>query len=166
MTDDIVAFIRARLDEDEAMARVTTPVPVFGEWKAAQAKHPRSEDEPISIVQGRDEHQPDYEGYSSGNPVIVTGAGWPDEPDNEANLRHIARHDPARVLRGVEAKRRMIDEIFRYEECIDGEWGCCHEAEAIAAGECKRNNRRIIPALKIIASEWSDHADYREGWKP
>lgn len=88
--------IRARVAEDQRVASATTPVPLAGQWRAAQDKH-ADDDAPLSLIQGRDEYDDtDRAGYSSGNPIIVHAADWQDEA--EANLRHIARHDPAHVL--------------------------------------------------------------------
>lgn len=66
---------------------------------------------------------------------------------NVAN-RHIERHDPARVLRAVGAKRRIVEivkEFARPDYSTDG--------ECIAW--------RVLLGL---ASEWSDHEDYRPEW--
>lgn len=87
--------------------------------------------------------------------------------DQAARRTDLARRfDSARVLRGVQATQRLLDEIFRYEATIDNEWACCHEANEIAAGLCVNARPEEIPALRALASEWSTHADYREEWKP
>src|SRR6266550_3786728 len=83
--DDLVAFVTARLDEDEAAAR---------------------------------------ESYYEGQRWLTEEEGvyrWPDDElvhtaDRKADARHIARHDPARALREVEAKRAILDAYV----CTDG----------------------------------------------
>lgn len=79
---------------------------------------------------------------------------------------HIARHDPARVFRDVEAKRRLVNRILRYEAKIDGEWDCCHDAEAIGRGACPEINPNEIEALQLLAAPYSDHPDYDPAWSP
>lgn len=103
---DIVTFLTAELDEDERIALATTACPVAGSWRGAQEKH--SEDwSPLALIQGREEiDTPDYIGYSPGRPVIVHAADWQHEAED--NLRHIARHDPARVLAEVAVKREIL----------------------------------------------------------
>lgn len=96
MTEDLVAFVNARLDEDEELAR------------SAQY-----------------------------NWIVVA------EPELSGN-KHIVRHDPARVLRGVEAKRRILG------------WA---QTGALPPYE-------IDYVLTALASEWSTHEAYREEWKP
>jgi hypothetical protein len=79
-------------------------------------------------------------------------------------LAHMARHDPARVLREIDAKRKMLDEVFIYEAKIDGEWGCCHDADEIAAGLCLETNPSGITAVRLLASAYADRPGYREEW--
>lgn len=79
---------------------------------------------------------------------------------------HIARHDPARVLREVDAKRRLIRTVFVYEAKIDGEWGDCHSADEIEAGLCLETDPDEIEALRLLALSYSDHPDFQESWRP
>lgn len=65
-----------------------------------------------------------------------------------------------RPLREVDAKERLIDVILGYEENIDGEWGCGHSAEQIAAGDCPRYDGLPIPGLWLLARPYLDHPDY------
>jgi hypothetical protein len=58
---------------------------------------------------------------------------------------HIARHDPARVLAECEAKRRIV------EVALPG--------ERDDAGERFR-------ILRILATVYADHPDYRDEWRP
>lgn len=100
--NDLVAFITARLDEDEQAAL------------SAEHAHP---------------------------PV-----GWLITYHAEA--MHSIRHDPARVLREVEADRRIIE---RYEQMkADGEshWFL------------------IYDVIKLRALPHADHPDYDESWRP
>src|SRR5690606_16638086 len=106
---DIVEFLRARLDEDEAVARecvipaqegtyVYKPHPELAEWF-----YDGDEVEYVQTPEMRAHKYPDR--YC----VTVDSEGL--TPSVEGDIAtHIARHDPARVLREVEAKRRVVDE--------------------------------------------------------
>ena len=60
---------------------------------------------------------------------------------------YIARHDPARVLREVEAKRRIVATAVLM---LDG--GVSYESwESV---------------LQDLALPYSEHPDYRQEWKP
>ncbi len=106
---DLVEFIRARLDEDEALARG-----VESSWRCI-----------------------------SGTGEIVASDGKATEVCAEAHWEgvgeHIARHDPARVLREVEAKRALLD----LQASDHDSW-----------------------FLPWLALPYSDHPDYRSEWSP
>ena len=59
---------------------------------------------------------------------------------------HIARHDPARIVRDVEAKRRILDGV----PCTDylGD-----------ASVCRRT-------LKLLALPYADRPGFRDEWRP
>src|SRR6266576_4463664 len=97
---DLVAFLRARVDEDEAAARLAARE--GGTW---------TQDDPVRFPGA----------ISSLGGQVVYDEGAPDE--NQAP--HIARHDPARVLREVEAKRAILAEYAPVAKNDDGS----HEPE-------------------------------------
>lgn len=113
---DIVEFIKARLDEDEAIA-----------------------DAAVRFDYG------------------VTN--WCDEGDHVN--RHIARHDPARVLREVAAKRALLD-----AHCTDPKYGGteCLGCHANFQEEYWTQDINKCPTLRAIASVYSDHQDYDPTW--
>src|SRR5690242_9077178 len=94
MSDDLVKFLAARLDEDEAAAKSATP----GPW-----------------VVGRTAREGG--GWERGSHVAAMGAekrmmlemnaGYGDGK-HVAVAEHIARHDPERILREVAAKRQLL----------------------------------------------------------
>ena len=75
-------------------------------------------------------------------------------PDAAAR-EHIARHDPARVLAEVEAKRRILDE---YEQAT-GQYATHSQ---VSAGE----EIGLRFALKAIGLPYADHPDYDPAWRP
>lgn len=122
---DPVAFLRARLDEDEKTARAAAE----GPWKIR--KSTRALDDELGISSGDVEIVgPGYEG----------GGVW-DRPDAE----HIIRHDPARVLDEVDAKRRILDEC---------NWGGPDHGDVYWA------------VLERLALPYAGHPDYRGEWRP
>ncbi|WP_406735364.1 DUF6221 family protein [Streptomyces sp. NBC_01108] len=112
--DDLVQFLRDRLNEDEAVARR-----VKSSWRQI--------------------------GETG---VIVASDG--DRAEECANgnwtgiAEHIVRHDPARVLREVEAKRQLLD-----GHTPDYHW--CPMGDNV---------------LKVLALPHADHPDYRDEWRP
>jgi hypothetical protein len=115
----LVEFIEARLAEDEAAARAACrPRPDFG--------------------------SPDRWEPGVGLPAEVMGpmesvAGT----KSPAAAAHIARHDPARVLREVEAHRRMVEELWLVRDSLPVELALC-----------------------ALASVYAEHPDFREEWRP
>lgn len=69
----------------------------------------------------------------------------------DASGPHIARHDPARVLAEVGAKRRIV-------ELHEGEHNCTTYIAAEDNNPCK--------TLEILAVVYDDHPDYRDEWRP
>lgn len=136
MTAHLIAFLTARLDEDETAAR-----------KAAAAD-------------GRFGGRAHWSALGHG---IVTDATHPDWGvvdlgpciDDDALAEHIALHDPARVLREAEADRRLLAEWQKAEAdpAVDDQWNA-----GLAAG--------LRLAVQIRAARHSDHPDYRPEWKP
>jgi len=85
---DLVAFLRARLDEDEAAARAARRW-FDRDWEASQ-------------TQGRN-----FVSDDDGHPILET---FDDGEQGQVVTAHIARWDPARVLADVAAKRVILDD--------------------------------------------------------
>jgi hypothetical protein len=95
----------------------------------------------------------------------TTGGKWYSADVLEVNLaaprpdaEHIARHDPARVLAEVNAKRRILDEIVpkveSYWGAVNSEWGCEYDDPD---GD---------DVLRLLALPYADHPDYDPAWRP
>ena len=127
--DDLIAFLKTRLDEDEQTAHEATDGPWVDEF-SGETGHCVI---PADAMSTRE--------YVAKTQLL---AALPD-------ARHIARHDPARVLAEVEAKRRLLDWLERTRSwATDNNLWTYDEAEA----------------LKLLALPYADHADYRDEWKP
>jgi Family of unknown function (DUF6221) len=134
--DDLIAFLAARLDEDEAAAKAAqAPSP----WKAAV-------------------HESDHwiVTDATGEPLIYD-EGTPSLEE----AAHIARHDPARVLRDVAAKRAILAEHGPASGGRDADR--CRVCTAVHDGHATRF-RAPCPTLLFLAAIWSDHAAYQQEW--
>jgi hypothetical protein len=156
---DIVEFLTARLDEDDRVAREATAKaaggPVYGapdltgKWRATN-----------------DGIYADT-AYTS-SPFAIDGYGFlPDEIG-----AHIARHDPARVLAEVKAKRAIV----QAHACV---WLVDQWVE-VAPGQRRRGELRVCRAcepvsgfmtdqwpcltLKLLAAPYDQHPDYKQEW--
>ncbi|MFB7162349.1 DUF6221 family protein [Streptomyces sp. NPDC056242] len=102
--------------------------------------------------------------------VIVATDGDRAEECASANwagiAEHIVKHDPARVLREIDAKRQLLRKVFEYEAMIDSEWGCSHDADAIRTGLCSETQPNDVEALRLLALPYADRPGYREEWRP
>nr|WP_203620394.1 DUF6221 family protein [Streptomyces sp. SID8499] len=133
----MLEWLCAQLDEDERIARATewcVGTHTFNGWDVGRA------DEYEWEIQSR-------------NAVIGRGL-------NEEFARHIVAHDPARVLREIDAKRRITE--------------LCEPplVEVTSPGDSERS---FIPGegppwglnvLKLLALPYADRPGYREEWRP
>ncbi|MEU5036573.1 DUF6221 family protein [Streptomyces rubiginosohelvolus] len=124
--DDLVQFLRDRLEDDEQEAAGASP----GPWHAdAEA------DEVLAV-----------------DDIVVAEGFALSGRQLRATTHHIARHDPARILREVEAKRELIrlaEAAHDYHETFMS--GFAAEMEK---------------ALRLFAVAYADHPDYRDEWRP
>jgi hypothetical protein len=130
--DDLTAFISARLSEDEAMAK-------------AAARKRRG---PWRVVGDA------FRAVIHGSRATLSVADTP----GMAIAEHIARHDPARVLREVAARRRTMARHERKPDKQQPWCGWCTDDRHFEAWPCDD--------IRDLAATWSDHPDYRAGWSP
>jgi hypothetical protein len=137
MSDDLINFLRARLDDDAAMARSAGAEP----WSAMTEETPDGE----NIYYTVETRKPPRALVES----LATG------PSAQARIDHMGRHHPARVLREVEAKRELLS---RYEAMEAGVL-VVTGLESIVS-----EYRRVI--LPQLALPYADRPGYREEWRP
>lgn len=148
-TDALLAFLRDRLDEDRDTARdadVKQGDPSWERHGPIALSDPRAfrvrsalDARPIALVQdvSGDVDDPDRE------TAILDGA---------AVAEHIARHDPARVLADVEAKRRIVS---RCDLILRGRAeGMFNEGQVTDAWD----------NLRALALPYAGHPDYDRAW--
>lgn len=142
-------FIAARLDEDAAAAEATSQdYDSVTTWKSGKGSTGR--------------HWWVQNNWSDG--VVATDS---DTSEPAAVVAHIARHDPARVLRQVGAMRLIVE-----EHCI-GRAGWNHTETGCSGcggdtGGDDRYHFNVAPedceTLQALAAIYSDHPDYRQEW--
>lgn len=142
----IEEFLNARLDDDETTARTALHADATepGVW---MTEHHNSE---YNLEPNRCHVAEDRRGHywTVASEVFIP------------NAEHIARHDPARVLREVAAKRAIIeaaDEATSNDMSVDSDRrvGSRNMAEEPYVGDL---------ILRALAGVYSDHPDYRTGW--
>lgn len=135
---DLADFIRARLDEDEQTARAAKP----GPWRVEEGRRDltrwvANEERSLEIALG-------YVGNRT-----------------QDDAAHIARHDPARVLREVKAKRQMLGALESAEVALRNTESSTELSELMTGA---RNSLRAV--VRMHAAVYDDHPDYREEWRP
>lgn len=123
--DELVRWLTACLDEDERIAKAATP----GPWEqAGERSEWVSSDEYWAVAD-------------------CSGA----EPARE-NAQHIAAHDPARVLREIDAKRDLL--VFAK--------GIHDHHATFTTGVYAR----LEKTLRLFALAYAGRVGYREEWRP
>ena len=132
---ELAEFIEARLADDEEAAREASTA----EWYLAQP----AKCECCQQIRAQD-----------GGGSLVCSA-------DDRDAAHIVRHDPARVLREVEAKREILTRYGFAVRQADVNQANGNGAEAEAW-------EKIAGALELdtrsLAAIWSDHPDYDAAW--
>ncbi|MFE0765417.1 DUF6221 family protein [Streptomyces smyrnaeus] len=162
MSGDLIEFLRARLDEDEQTARAASP----GPWRHNPEKHHHIVGTPLF-------EEAVFAGPTGADATCVAGTGETDDSQSMRDAAHIARHDPARVLREVEAKRALV---AAYElacrkrtEIADEHWGAAPSGDLSAVERWKEHDavaEALKPHVLRRAAVYVDHPDYRAEWRP
>lgn len=128
--DDLVKWLGEQLDEDE---RVATAASVrSSEW----------------IVNGAWS----LEGEQH------TVVGDEDAFCHSYNAAHIAAHDPARVLREIDAKRQLLD-WYEQRATIDSRGEDPDDYENVTGST-------LETVMQTLAAVYADRPGYREEWRP
>lgn len=149
MTADLVAFLRARLDEDEQRARQAATIA-----------------DPQRGLMPRWSGRP----YRNGWTVTLLNPDTADDLDTGIDLfqaelpktvaEHIIFNDPERVLAEVDAKRRIIK---RHLQRRAPNW----DYPGHIGYECAQcTNEYPCPTLALLALPYRDHPDYQPEWAP
>ena len=130
-TDDPVRWLGEQLDEDERIARSAEGDSVF---------------DGTGIVTERNRAQ----GFPDRTAVLISPVAT-----------HIARHDPARVLREIDAKRQILRALESAEvslrNTVPG-----REPHELMTGST--NSLRAI--VRMLATVYADRPGFRAEWRP
>jgi hypothetical protein len=130
--DELVKWLGDQLDEDERVARAAS----LGPWVQSGIG--------------------DY-GWTVtfGGPGPGAGVETADSEQGLADADFIAAHDPARVLREIEAKREALAHYERIRQHTrQGD-----EAYVLAEGAVSKQ-------IQIMATAYADRPGYRKEWRP
>ncbi|WP_328678224.1 DUF6221 family protein [Streptomyces sp. NBC_00322] len=94
----------------------------------------------------------------SGTP---TATRWTSARLHPTIAQHVALHDPARVLRDVEAKRRVLARHTLGPPIGDPELPWDNRSDCHYDGE-----DWPCPDILDVALPYASHPDYREQWRP
>jgi uncharacterized protein DUF6221 len=133
--DEMVTFIRARLDEIEHDAHACSDAP----WELL----PEARQVNISSAAIREEK------WKYGQMTYYVASF-----EHVENARHVVRHDPARVLADVAMRRTMVSNL---RTAIDHAWQFGEEAREVVA-------QLAVMMLQRLAALDADHPDYDPGW--
>lgn len=195
---DVREFLEARLAEDEAWARAastpyryaapgSTPPEdgVHWTWVVGEDWTPVKVDPVGEDTVGGPEHYGYHVNLASveewpdktypTRPMAHTIANYMMEVESAA-AGHIVRHDPARVLRDVEAKRLILARHTPEEQWVGPKeastlyavWCTgCWDGNCVTDYDmtCSQENWPC-PEVRALASVWSDHPDYDPSWSP
>lgn len=149
--DELVQWLGEQLDEDERIARAAAEPEKWIELNRAphlnwSVEYWADPDRAAVVAE-----------ESSAYPVVVTAEGI-DEADAEARTVHVAEHDPARVLREVDADRKLLAlfvEVGAREVDLD-------DASEYADGWVNA----LGMAVRLRALPFSNRPGYRKEWRP
>jgi hypothetical protein len=146
--DELVRWLGVQLDEDERTARAATWHDDAGTWTAHQSEYdsPRRSERRWFIIDSMDDG------------VITDVDPEASQPDGVA--RHVAEHDPARVLREIDAKRQIIALHHQLEDAQEMLDFC---ATCDATGKYPEYP---CTTLRLLALPYADRPGYKETWRP
>lgn len=180
MTAALVQFLHSCFDEDERMAR-DTGVPL--DWHQGPGDDPEWTDDGMILMWPPEFHtRYEQDKHWRGLPV----------DDGPGLAAHIARHDPARVLAEIDAKRRLVSLHEPLWETVEwphdqngkGEAQVCKSCGnrdidswqnwRPAVGEAGYLPPGVVPpyilapcqTLRLLALPYAAHPDYRPEWAP
>jgi hypothetical protein len=146
--DDLVAFLRACLDDDERVARAAAYAVADHCYPSADAEQ-YAERSGVWLAQPHLFHRRVVADAEPGWRPRVIESTWTEAAD------HIARHDPARVLAEVAAKRAVVDMGHALLDTQPND-----PAAALMMTQAGDH------VLRHLAAIYADHPDYRQEWRP
>lgn len=165
MSDELLAFLRSQIDQDELWA-LAASAPRHGDgptvtggvhwtWSVGPNWSAVEVDPTMSYVgEGSDEEgdltlRTVEEFPLQWDPRPLAGSVLTADEVRTGDGGHIVRHDPARVLREVEAKRAILALHF----ARGGYCNCCG-----GAAPCL--------TVRLLGEMFAEHPEFRDEWRP
>lgn len=179
MSSDLVAFVRARLDDDELWAKAasadrdgasTVPGGVHWTWGVGGNWDPVDPDPLEPYIGGYDgqwsqavtlRSVEEFESSAGPLPLHIAES----EELRTADGAHIVRHDPARVLLQVTAIEAILAHRQRLVDAGDTDAG----GQPLRLDQLRERQavlRHLDAVLEMLAVFWANHPDYRDEWTP
>lgn len=158
----MIAFLRARIDEDEQIARNaagatwgvgTTQKVEWGPMEPWTDGICRDHQGQIWPQTWTDDASHIYASAPNSRMVANMSDSYTNSL-NRPNARHIAHWDPARVLAEVEVKRRIISECEKLLAARGSSADLYRTADLLAND-----------VLRLLASTYVDHPDFDPSWR-
>lgn len=143
---ELIDFLHARINEDEQTAKKAIDAELSGNgtWRAKD-----------------DGTGTGLWGYVMSGHYPICGHDIEDV--RMAHADHIARHDPARVLREIEAKRAILAQ----EEEARAHYGHIKSSATHPGVETSIGHVvALATVIRHLAAVYSDHPDYNPEWTP
>jgi hypothetical protein len=156
MDMDIVGFVTAQLDEEQAGAEAARDAHI--------GLYATEGDAEWRVAEGGEGVWTEQHGIN----VVVDGHGYL----RDAVAEHIARHDPARVLAEVAAKRRVLERHRRPRSPAEIPTGvdsrCCVGCGFLGDTGIPPRTPDIndCPELRDLAAPYTDRPGYKPTWRP
>lgn len=140
--DDLTKWLGEQLDTDERIARAATP----GPWQVDNDTYAES----INAADGVQ---------------VIAGGRWGGEAsvfESTEDALHIAEWDPARALREIEVKRKLLA-LYVEHERMDRE---TFEAAGQHARSLVSLRAAYLDAVRHHAAVYANRPGFRKEWRP
>jgi DNA-binding transcriptional regulator YbjK len=163
--DDLAQWLRAQIDEDERIARSATS----GPWRDHDT-HLGQYGHTATVLSGEG-NDTDLRAWLPS----MSQESWDETRNVWADAAHIAAHDPARVLREIDAKRQVLDRYVGAAQAVEELATVRQQLHArgqdVLMTELEQESavhRRdtLHGVLHLLALPYADRPGYLESWRP
>ncbi|MGW2933965.1 DUF6221 family protein [Streptomyces sp. NPDC001156] len=140
--DELVRWLGVQLDADERIARAAVGAP----WEASVPNM-------IHLSAAAQRERP-----------ALRSLRYVASTERAEYQRHIAAHDPARVLHEIGAKRKVVN-LHRAIRSPQPD-GITNLDCSTCGGEETLSPSWPCPTIRLLASVYADRPGYREEWRP
>ena len=163
--DDLARWLSAQLDEDERIAKAATP----GPWRAHDT-HLGQYGHAATVLSGEG-NDTDLRAWLPS----MSQEPWDEARNVWADAEHVAAHDPARVLREIDAKRKLLGQYVSAAKSVE-DLGAARDRLSAQGRDTLMTGLELESAihrrdtlrgvLRLLAAPYSDRPGFREEWSP